>query len=205
MKTETLKLWKKSMLQHLNYDNIMEMLSEMCNNGDPYGYEREEEGEGGYYQEYKELFDEISDGAYQLDQDMREADLRDNWDDMTVALLGETQKVLGFNEIEQDYFGMLNRWDEEYAVDKARERIERLTKRDMIRCFRKVMVTLTLFFDLKSAHDCLTAIVGELDAKGALLQEKVDAMTRLYNKLGEDDQEEFDGLLKNLPPRMWVE
>jgi len=203
MKKPTVPLWKKSMLNFLNRDSIMEWLSEIQDNGDMYGYEKSSEGE--YYQEYKELLDELSDGAYQLWQDMQEADLRDNWDDMTVALLGETQKVLGFNEIEQDYFGMLNRWDEEYAVEKARERIERLTKRDMIRCFRKVMTTIVLFFDIKAAHDCLTSLVEELDAKGALLQEKVDAMTHLYSKLDETNQEEFDSLLKNLPPRMWVE
>ena len=75
----------------------------------------------------------------------------------------------------------------------------------MIRCFRKVMVTLLLFFDIKAAHDCLTSIVEELDTKGALLQDKVDAMNRLYRKLDENDQEEFDSLLKNIPQRMWVE
>jgi hypothetical protein len=191
------------MLKFLNYDSIMEWLSEISDNGDMYGYENKSEGE--YYQEYKELFDELSGGAWQLWEAMQGADLRDNWDDMTVALLGETQKVLGFDVIEQDYFGMLNRFDEEYAVEKAVERIERLTKRDMIRCFRKVMVTLLLFFDIKAAHDCLTSIVEELDTKGALLQEKVDAMNRLYRKLDENGQEEFDTLLKNIPKRMWVE
>jgi len=160
LKKPAVPLWKKSMLNFLNRDSIMEWLSEICDNGDMYGYENNSEGE--YYQEYKELFDELSDGAYQLYYDMQESDLRDNWDDMTVALLGETQKVLGFDVIEQDYFGMLNRYDEEYAVEKAVERIERLTKRDMIRCFRKVMVTLLLFFDIKAAHDCLTSIVEGL-------------------------------------------
>ena len=203
MEKPKVPLWKKSMLQFLNYDSIMELLSEISNNGDPYGYENQSEGE--YYQEYKELFDELSDGAYRLYEDLRESDLRDNWDDMTVALLGETQKVLGYDVIEQDYFGMLNRFDEEYAVQKAVERIERLTKRDMIRCFHKVMVTLLLFFDIKAAHDCLTSLVEELDMKGALLQEKVDAMNRLYHKLDENNQEEFDSLLKNIPKRMWVE
>jgi hypothetical protein len=179
------------------------MLSEIADNGDAYGYENN--GEGQYYQEYKELFDELSDGANQLYYDITESEVRDNWDDMTVALLGETQKVLGYDSIENDYFGMLNRYDEEYAVQKAAERIERLTKRDMIRIFRKVMVTLVLFFDIKAAHDCLAAIMEELDSKGALLQGKVDAMTRLYYKLDEENQEEFDSLLKDLPQRMWVE
>ena len=176
MEKPKVPLWKKSMLQFLNRDSIMEWLSEICDNGDMYGYEDKSESE--YYQEYKELFDELSGGAWQLWEAMREDDLRDNWDDMTVALLGETQKVLGYDVIQHDYCEMLNRFDEEFTVQKALERIERLTKRDMIRCFRKIMVTLLLFFDIKAAHDCLTSIVEELDTKGALLQEKVDARKR---------------------------
>jgi len=191
------------MLQFLNYDSICDFLYEIQNNGDMYGYPSEEKGE--YYQEYKELFDELSDGAYRLWEALQDSDLRDNWDDMTVALLGETQKVWGFDQIEQDYFEMLNRWDEEYAVEKAVERIERLTKRDLIRCFRKVMTTIVLFFDIKAAHDCLTSIVEELDEKGALLEEKVEKLRVMTNTLEFGNKEAFEDLIKNLPKRMWVE
>ena len=50
------------------------------------------------------------------------------------------------------------------------KRIERLSKRDIISCFRKVMTTLILFFDIKTAHDCLTAIVEELDERAAAME-----------------------------------
>jgi uncharacterized protein with von Willebrand factor type A (vWA) domain len=63
----------------------------------------------------------------------------------------------------------LGRWDEEFAVEEAIKRIERLNKRDMIRCFRKVMTALILFFDVKASHDCLTAIVEELDERAAMM------------------------------------
>ena len=171
MKESKRPLWKKSMLQHLNLSDILECLYEISDNGDMYGYACDEEGESGYYQEYKDQFDELSAGAYSLWETLQNFDLREKWDDMTVALLGETQKVLGFDSIEQDYFGMLGRWDEEFAVEEAVKRIERLTKRDMIKMFRNVMVTLVLFFDIKTAHDCLTSIVQELDDHVAYMKE----------------------------------
>jgi hypothetical protein len=170
MKESKRPLWKKSMLQRLNLTDISDFLYEISDNGDMHGYNRDEEGESGYYQEYKDQFDELSAGAYTLWESLQNIDLREHWDDMTVALLGETQKVLGFDSIEQDYYGMLGRWDEEFAVEEAIKRIERLNKRDMIKCFRNVMVALTLFFDIKAAHDCLTSIVQELDERAAYMQ-----------------------------------
>ena len=171
MKKSKRPLWKKSMLQTLNLDDIIENLFEISENGDMYGYARDEKDEAGYYQEYKDQFDELSAGAYFLLEALRDFDIRDHWNDMTVALLGETHKVLGYDAIEQDYFGMLGRWDEEFAVEEAVKRIERLSKRNMIKCFRKVMVTLVSYFDIKAAHDCLTSIVQELDEHVAYMQE----------------------------------
>jgi len=195
-------LWKKSMLQVLSYNDIITWLEEIMNNGDIYGYESEE---AGYYQEYKELFDELSVGAYSLWEAIVESEVRENWDDMTVALLGYQQKVLGFDVIEQDYFSMLNRYDEDWAVEEASKRIERLSKRDMLRCFKKVMTTLVLFFDVKAAHDCLTSIVEELDYRGALLDSKNNEINRLYKDLTGANEAEFDRIIATVPQRMWVE
>ena len=161
-------LWRKTMLQSLNLYDIKNFLSEIYENGDVFGYAREDES--AYYQEYKEQFDDLADGAYRLWEALDRWDVSENWDDMTVALLGDTHTVLGYNDVECDYFGMLSRWDEERAVDEAVKRIERLTKRDMIRVFRSVMATLVLFFDIKAAHDCLTSIVSELDERAAMMQ-----------------------------------
>ena len=157
------------MLQSLNLYDIMEYLNEIMDNGDMYGYERKHENESGYYQEYKEQFDELSAGAYTLYEALQAWDVSENWDAMTVSLLGETQKVLGFDAAETDYYGMLS-YQEDWAIEEATKRIERLTKRDIIKCFRKVMVTLVSFFDIKSAHDCLTSIVEELDHRAAFMQ-----------------------------------
>lgn len=188
-------------MQALNLYDINEHLDEIANNGDMYGYDREEKG---YYQEYKDLFDDLSASAYNLWEALRDSDIEDNWDDMTVALLGETHKVLGYDAVEMDYYGMLA-CEENWAVEEAMKRLERLPKRDLIRIFRMVMVALASFWDIKAGHDCLVAVVDELDERGALLERKHTEIDRLYKDLTGDNATEFDRIIASVPQRMWLE
>lgn len=201
MKQSKRPLWKKSMLESLDYSSITDWLYEIQENGDMYGYDG---GDEGYYQEYKDLFDDLSAGACMLLEALQESDVRDNWDDMTVALLGQTQKVLGFDSAEEDYFGMLD-CEEDWAVQEAEKRLEHMIKAELIKNFRAVLITLVSFFDLKAAHDCLTSIVQELDEKGALLEQKNEKINQIYGDLTGKNGEQFDDLIANLPQRMWVE
>ena len=210
MKESKRPVWKKSMLQSLDLSSIIDYLCEISDNGDMYGYEREEAGESGYYQEYKELFDDLAGDASSLIDAIDEYSgyhgdsIKDIWDEMTVALLGETQRVLGFDSVEQDYFGMID-CQENWAVEEAEKKLERFTKQDLIRYFRKVLVILVSFFDIKAAHDCLTSIVTELDEKGALLERKNERIDQLYTDLTGKGTAEFDNEVANIPQRMWVE
>ena len=195
------------MLQSLGLGSIVEYLCEISENGDMYGYDG---GDDGYYQEYKELFDDLAGGASSLLDALNEYDMyggasiKDVWNEMTVALLGETQRVLGFDAVEQDYFGMID-CQENLAVEEAEKKLERLTKHDLIQYFRKVLVILVSFLDIKAAHDCLTSIVQELDEKGALLEQKNEKINQIYGDLTGKNGEQFDSLVANLPQRMWVE
>ena len=191
MKQSDTPLWKKSMLQHLNLGDITETLYEIFENGDMYGYENDE---AGYYQEYKEQFDELSFGANSLLNALQEYDLSEHWDDMTVCLLGQTTTVLGYDSVEMDYYHMADPYCEDLAVQEAQQRLMRLTKEELIRTFRSVMVVLTSFFDIKAAHDCLTSIVQELNERAAIME-------RAFKKAGMDD----NAPLPALPMRSWVE
>ena len=194
-------LWKKSILENLRLDDIREWLWEVGENGDPYGYEREDEG---YYNEYKELFDDLSAGAVAMLDALENSDIEDNWDDIVVGLLGLTYEVLGYDSSEYDYFHMLS-WDQDAAILEAEKRLKRLTKDELIRIFGKALRTLLLFFDLKASHDCLAAVVTELDDRGALLDAKNERINQLYTDLTGKSGEAFDAEINNIPQRMWVE
>ena len=158
---------EKSILQDLTYSDICQYLYEISENGDMYGYDA---GESGYELEYKALFDELSAGANTLLETLTACMLPNCWDDMTVALLGYQQAVLGYDEIYTDYFAMLNPYEENLAIQEAEKRLLRMTKQELIHGFRQVLTTLLLFWDLKTAHDCLTAIVQELDSHAAMMK-----------------------------------
>ena len=196
-------LWKKSMLQKLNYYDIREQLEEICENGDMYGYDYGDIS--GYYAEYKDQFDDLAALAYDLISAMDEYEVQENWDDMTVALLGEVYTVLGWDVQQLDYFGLLNTFEEELAQNEASKRILRLTKIEMLALFRKILCALLLFYDIKAAHDCLTSIVEELDERAAIMKRKDDAINNLYKDLTGKTAEQFDNLVNDLPQRMWVE
>lgn len=200
-------LWKKSCLAAgLSWENMTEWLDEIGDSGDPYGYE--DESKSGYYNDYKELFDDLSAGAYSMYEVLTDYDidsLREIWDDMTVALLGDLFTVYGYDTVECDYYRLRDGFEEDRAVSEAEKRLMRFTKQELIRNFRRVLKTIVMFLDLKCSHDCLTAVVEELDERGALLERKNERINALYTDLTGKSGEQFDEELRNLPPRMWVE
>jgi hypothetical protein len=196
-------LWKKSMVDGFSLSQMKDFLYEIMDNGDMYGYEHGDEC--GYYLEYKEFFDEVAFGASELYEALDSYDMSHNWDDMTVALLGQTHKVLVYDIVREDYFDMLNRWDEVYATNTAVRRIEKFTKKELITCFRQILTTLILFLDIKSAHDSLCAIVEELDDRGSILKRMMDEVNKRYANINETFDTEYDKLIASLPQRAWVE
>lgn len=165
-------LWKKSMLERLNFSEVVESLYEIMQNGNAEGYDDEQYD--GYYNEYREEFNLLSEGAELLfdslnEQELKDYSLKDYWDDITVGLLGVKYTVLGFDSTSLDYYSMLND-EEDLAVEKAKKRLMRMTKQELIDNFSNVLRTLLLFFDLKASHDCLVSIVQELDERAAAMK-----------------------------------
>lgn len=165
-------LWRKTILQHLNLDDIRESLWEIGDAGDYYGYEGDSKGE--YYEEYRELFNELSMGAYDLIDALEQCKEYDGetfsgWDDCTVSLLGKTQTVLGYDTVEADYYHMME-FEQDLGVEEATKKLERLKKNQIIALFRKVMTVLVSYMDIKAAYDALNAVVCELDNRAAIMQ-----------------------------------
>lgn len=210
MKQSETPLWRKSMLAYLNLDDIYNQLYEISENGDVYGYDTY--GESEYYYMYAELFKEIAIGANELMEgiDAIRDDYEFNidiWNALSVALLGRQEQILGFDPVQDDYIAMCDpdNWENIKAVDEAERKCKRMTKAELLKTFKQILTTLTLFYDVKSAHDCLAAVVTELEEKGALLERKNDEINRLYKDLTGSSEKEFDRLIANLPQRMWVE
>lgn len=198
-------IWKKSMLDGLDLGSIQNELYDMSENGDCWGYD--DRDEGSYYDEFRELFNEIAAGATDMNEaiDSRCGMMDGAWDDLTVGMLGDTQRVLGFDTVERDYYRMTEPYMEDWAQDEACKRVEHWTKREMMGNFKFVLSTLVSYLDLKAASDTMLAVVAELDYRGAILEEKTNRIDQIYSDITGKSAEQFEKELENLPQRMWVE
>lgn len=122
-----------------------------------------------------------------------------------------TGGMLGYDEYEQDYFGLEPGWESEQAKKTAAEKLKRLTKDELIdrmgRCFRIAVNFLSLrhrYDNLKAAMDILreqnTALLQQVKA----IEEAYEAATRSEYEW-ENDSKPFDRLLDALPDRAWIE
>ena len=122
-----------------------------------------------------------------------------------------TGGMMGFDEYEQDYFGLEPGWQSEQAEKAAAEKLKHLTKDELIdtagRCFRIAVNFLSLrhrYDNLKAAMDILreqnTALLQQVKA----IEEAYEAATRSEYEW-ENDTGRFDALLRALPDRAWIE
>lgn len=168
--TKNRPIWQRTILEHLSMREIGNYLEEIAESGDCYGYQGEDRGE--YYEEYRELFDELAMGVSDLlDEISRMEEYGQSeelhWNDFTVALLGDKYKVRGYNDDRDDLCAMPPE-DEDYAVKMAQKRLEKMTKADLIKAFAQVMELLMRYVDIKAAYDTLAAVVVELDNRAAM-------------------------------------
>lgn len=128
-----------------------------------------------------------------------------------IGAAAATGGMYGFDEYEQDYFGLSPGYESELAEKTAAEKLKRLTKDELIdtagRCFRIAVNFLSLrlrYDNLKAAMDILreqnTALLQQVKA----IEEAYEAATRSEYEW-ENDSGRFDALLRALPDRAWIE
>ena len=133
------------------------------------------------------------------------------YDDCTVALIGNRYDLVGFDTLQEDYFSLTG-YDTKLAESEAGKRLMRLTKADMLSRIGQSVGILAAFLDVRQRYDYLQATLDVLrDESGSVLQavkdldaayEKAEAVR--FNDYQKEAQE-FERLLWAVPERMWVE
>jgi len=133
------------------------------------------------------------------------------YDDCTVALIGNRYDLVGFDTLQEDYFSLTN-YDTKLAHTEAGKRLMRHTKAEMISIIGQSVGILVAFLDVRQRYDYLQATLDMLrDESGSVLQavkeinaayEKAEAVR--FNDYHKEAQE-FERLLWAVPERMWVE
>ena len=133
------------------------------------------------------------------------------YDDCTVALIGNRYDTVGFDALQEDYFSLTG-YDTELAESEAGKRLMRHTKAEMLSIIGQSVGILVAFLDVRQQYDYLQATLDVLrDESGSVLQVLKD-LNAAYEKAEAADfqdfrqeAQEFERLLWAVPERMWVE
>lgn len=212
-------IYKRPALASLGYEAIMEELETIQYECDEVRYVFEEDigtvidalnGEEEEAFEFRMMFSELSAECEQLHTMIYEnvADTQE-FDDMTVALIGNRYEMVGFDGYEEDWYSLTG-YDRDLGITEAGKRVMRHTKADILSMVGQAMGITMAFMDLRQKHDYLKATMDIIRGeKGAILK-TIGEIEKLYDEAEANDFfnpkcEEFNRLIQVLPDRVWIE
>ncbi len=161
--------------------------------------------------EFRMSFTALSAKAEELYNLLLEENVQQDYDDCTVALIGNRYRTLGFDFEEEDYFALC-RYETDLAYSEAGKRLMRHTKAEMISIFGQCLGALVAFLDLRQQHDFLKATIDILRGDNGALLKLIKEIDEAYEEADAEDfrpwspaTKRFDHLTAQLPDRMWVE
>ena len=215
--------YKRPALASLGYDALMEELysiREACDAIHWYMGQGDEtilnalEGDEEAEWEFRMAFADLEAKTEELEEAVLEWDgesFQRDYNDCTVALIGNRYNTIGFDTLEEDYLA-LSHYQQELAHTEAGKRLARRTKADMIAVIGQCVWILTAFLDLRQQYDYLRATFDILrDENTSLLNQvkEIDAAYEAASAAGFQPHRsavrQFDHLLAALPDRAWVE
>ena len=222
-------MYKRSMVNELNYFEIHESLTDMmevCSNIH-YAFDDDEmlinafDGNEDQAHEFIMTFSDLDVEIERLYESLEEMyryedDPERKFNDMTVSLIGEWFKLLGFDSYRNDYFSFDNPISEEIAADESRKRIMRKTKKEILDEIGLTMTFIIRYIDIKLRFECMKATIDifqdENVAVLGVIKDINDKYKGLFDKSGELDDwhkgkeiREFDKIVNDLPEKYWVE
>lgn len=164
--------------------------------------------------EFRMAFADLSAKAEQLQDALYNQDFEDfyrDFDDATVALIGNRYNLVGFDSDEEDYFSLTS-YEEQLAQTEAGKRLCRLTKAEMVSRIGWAFGITLAFFDLRQSYDYLQATFDILRDENTSVLDTIKAIEKAYDEMAEDgfrewrqNTKKFDQLLASLPDRAWLE
>ena len=140
-------------------------------------------------------------------------DAEREFNDCTVALIGNRYRTLGFYERDEDedYYALTD-YEQELAHTEAGKRLMRMTKAEMLSTIGQCMGILVAFLDLRQQYDYLKATFDILrDENTSMLKQikEIEAAYAAADAVGwydwKPEVKQFERLLGCLPDRAWEE
>ena len=161
--------------------------------------------------EFRMAFTDLDGKAYQLIEAMANENVQQDFDDCTVALIGNRYELVGYDSFEEDYFNLC-RYEGELATSEAAKRFMRHTKAEMISITGQCLGTLIAFLDLRQQYDYLKTTIDILRGENTSLLQQIKAIDDAYSAAADEgfhswmpETRKFDALIRELPDRIWIE
>ena len=214
-------MFKRPALASCNYEYIDSELSEISEACDEVRYfvEQDEDtllqalGDDEEAEwEFRMAFSDLSCSCEQLISALWECcETTEDFNDCTVALIGNRYKLVGYDSYEEDYFSLTS-YESGLAETEAGKRLMRKTKSEMISSIGQAMGILISFLDIRQKYDYLNAAFDVLRDQNTSVLKQIKEIETLYEEATEDgwydwkdSVRQFNKLCDALPDRMWVE
>lgn len=208
--------YKRSALSTMGYDQITRELDEISEACDDIRWAFDDEdvtqaimdGEDddiGYRMEFSELsalVDRLREQIYAIEPQ--------DYDDCTVALIGNRFSLVGFDGYEEDYFSLCS-YESELATTEAGKRLMRHTKAEIISQIGQSVGMMMAFYDLRQRFDYIQAALGVLVDKNLETLHMIRGIEEAYSKWDENGCRKYGPELRQLetltaamPEKYWV-
>lgn len=208
--------YKRSALSTMGYYQITRELDEISEACDDIRWAFDDEdvtqaimdGEDddiGYRMEFSELsalVDRLREQIYAIEPQ--------DYDDCTVALIGNRFSLVGFDGYEEDYF-ILCSYESELATTEAGKRLMRHTKAEIISQIGQSVGMMMAFYDLRQRFDYIQAALGVLVDKNLETLHMIRGIEEAYSKWDENGCRQYGPELRQLetladamPEKYWV-
>lgn len=167
------------------------------------------EGDEDEAYEFKMAFADLCAECEMMSEDLREEWVPECFDLLFVAAgAGEWGGYLGWDEYEQDYFGI--GCAEAFAEDEAKRKLKSMKKDDLIAAMRQSLKVYHAYTGLRSRYDNLKAAIDILRDQNSGYLQVVKEIDRLYNAsqgaCSEWDRANIDWKMYTdaLPQEAWI-
>lgn len=212
--------YKRPALASLGFDSILNELrelSEVCSDvhwftdGDDETLLNALDGDDEAAFEFRIAFSDLEAKAEQLYGAISDSCIQREFDDCTVALIGNRYRLVGYDMDEEDYFS-LTAYDEELAYTESGKRLMRHTKPEMLSTIGQCLGIVISFLDVRQSYDYLKATFDILRDENTSLLQTIKEIDDAYEKANEvhfrewsEECRHFSALIGNLPDKVWLE
>ena len=225
--------YKKPMSKELNWYSIREYAWQIQNDCADIQWMTEDEeqlvdlmdGDEEQAFEFRMAFSDLSNQCEEFLEELQELQRYDfmstDSDDEDEATLFDlffpaigADDMYGYDVLEQDYF-RLDRYEEKWAEKEARKKLKRLTKDQLFDLAGMALGIARNYMSLSYRYDCLKNSIDILKGKNESYLQIVKAIDEGWKAWEEESdkgkyhytkaESVFDGMLQNVPERLWIE